>query len=72
MPLQGACRRVTDPAGEAVDLLERQLDGARVRPAERVLRLHLEASACPVPADVFGVSFAVHVVELAFVIVTVR
>ena len=63
------------PAGPAArptrDYLSGSLTALEFDPPSESFAFTLRVSV-PVPADVFGVTFAVHVVELAFVIVTLR
>lgn len=68
MPLQDAGR----PSGRpALVYLSGSLTALEFDPPSESFAFTLRLNV-PAPADVFGVSFAVHVVELAFVIVTVR
>ena len=68
MPLQPA-DRVSARARETY--LSGSLTALEFDPPSASFAFTLSVSV-PVPADVFGVSFAVQDVELAFVIVTVR
>ena len=71
MALQGAFAPRGDPARNAVSYLSGSLTRLEFDPPSESFAFTLRVSV-PAPADVFGVSFAVHVVELTFVIVTVR
>jgi hypothetical protein len=75
MPLQGTKwvprRLAGDLAGRGGSYLSGSLTTLEFDPPSESFALTLRLSV-PVPADVFGVSFAAHVVELTFVIVTLR
>jgi hypothetical protein len=58
-------------AGKAIGYLSGSLTRLEFDPPSESFAFTLRTSV-PAAADVFGVSLAVHVVELAFVIVTVR